>query len=287
MAVKIQTIKDIKRYLLEELTGFYPETEISAFANIIRDRLHLTGQQLLAFPEKPLPGKQASEIVAICKELKTGKPIQYVLGETCFFNCTITLDASTLIPRPETEELVDLILKENRGYNGLIIDIGTGSGAIAIALAVNLPGSMVTATDISAEALKKAGENAALNNVNVQFIESDIFNSETDLFTPAGIIVSNPPYVRESEKKNMHQNVTGFEPHSALFVPDSEPLRYYSAILRFAEKMLEDNGRVYFEINEALWQEMNDLMHSMRYSDVRVREDINGKKRFITGIKNG
>ncbi len=287
MGMKIQTIKDINLYLREELIDLYPETEIIAFANIIKTKFRFTKLQMFAFPESPVTGKQVEEIVRICRELKTGKPIQYILGETNFYNCIIKVNISTLIPRPETEELVDLIIRENKGFTGSLLDIGTGSGAIAIALAVNMPGCTVTGTDISDSALETARRNAALNNASVAFTMSDIFDFKAGMFSGTEIIVSNPPYVRESEKRKMGKNVLGFEPPSALFVPDSDPLKFHAAILEITRLILVSHGKVYFEINEALGKEMADLLASMGYSEIRVINDINGKNRFITGIKNG
>jgi release factor glutamine methyltransferase len=287
MVVKIQTIKDIKLYLEEQLSGLYPETEITAFANIIKTKLQLTKLQAFAFPESPITGKQAAEITNICRELKTGKPIQYITGETSFYNCIIKVNISTLIPRPETEELVDLIIRENRGFTGSILDIGTGSGAIAIALAVNIPGSRVTGTDFSEPALETARLNAALNNAAVKFILSDMLDVKTENLEPADLIVSNPPYVLESEMSQMGKNVLGFEPHSALFVLDSDPLKFYSAILNIARNILALQGKIYFEINEALGNKVCGLLASYNFSGIRVINDINGKQRFVTGIKNG
>jgi release factor glutamine methyltransferase len=286
MVVKIQTIKDIKLYLEEELNGLYPETEIIAFTNLIKTKFRFTKLQMFLFPESPVTGKQAAEIARICMELKTGKPIQYITGETSFYNCTIKVNSSTLIPRPETEELVDLIIKENRGFTGSLLDIGTGSGAIAIALAVNMPGCAVTGTDISDSALDTARDNASLNNASVTFTRSDMLNSDTVILPGTDIIVSNPPYVRESEKSRMEKNVLDYEPHSALFVPDAEPLKFYAAILEIAQRILVTQGKIYFEINEALGKEMSDMLASDGYSEIRVINDINGKERFVTGIKN-
>ena len=168
-----------------------------------------------------------------------------------------------------------------------VLDIGTGSGAIAIALAVNMPGCAVTGTDISDSALDTARKNASLNNASVTFTRSDMLNSGTVILPGTDIIVSNPPYVRESEKSRMEKNVLDFEPHSALFVPDAEPLKFYSAILKIAQRILVTHGKIYFEINEALGKEMSDMLTSDGYSEIRVINDINGKERFVTGIKNG
>ena len=239
----------------------------------------------LYLTERSVNDEQASKIMSICRDLKSGKPIQYIIGETIFYDCIIKLNSATLIPRPETEELVDLIIHENSGYKGNIIDFGTGSGCIAIAIASKLPGSLITGTDISDEALTIAGENAMLNNVKITFLKDDILNPYTGQFERTGIIVSNPPYVRNSEKRMMNRNVLDFEPHSALFVPDDDPLVYYRGILNKAVKILDHKGRIYFEINEMLGESMSLLLESYGYSDIKIITDINGKERIIKGIK--
>jgi release factor glutamine methyltransferase len=286
MGLKILTIKDINIYLAEELHGLYPASEISAFANIIRTKFNFTKLQMAAYPETMVKPSVGKEIKAICHELKSGKPIQYILGETTFYNCTIKVNGATLIPRPETEELVDLIVKENKGFSGSILDIGTGSGAIAIALAVNMPGCTVTGTDVSEEALLVAAENNKVNSAAVRFICDDIFRTPPGIFADIGIIVSNPPYVRESEKKLMATNVLGFEPHSALFVPDEDPLKYYSAILKLARTSLLKEGKLYLEINEALGLETSLLVTSHGFRETSIIQDLNGKERFVKAIKN-
>ena len=287
MGLKIQTIKDIRFYLTTELAESYPEEEIRSLSNIvISSVLGITGMQHLFLTERSVNEKQASEILSICLELKSGKPIQYILGETVFYDCIIKLNSATLIPRPETEELVDLIIRENRGYTGSIIDFGTGSGCIAIALALNLPDAAVTGTDISDEALKAAVANAKMNNADVKFVKNDILNQDTDSLEKAGILVSNPPYVRISEKQLMHRNVLGFEPHSALFVEDSDPLIYYDAVLKKAARLLCTPGKIYFEINEALGKSMVSLAQSYGLSGIELIKDINGKDRIMKGIRH-
>jgi len=288
MGVNIQTIKDIRFYLLKELEEIYQEPEIRALSNItIKTVIGISRLHSLYMQEQKVSGNQAERIIEICKELKTGKPIQYIIGETIFYDCIIRVDSSTLIPRPETEELVDLIIKENRSFRGSIIDVGTGSGCIAIALAANLPDSSVTGLDISREAISKAQENALLNHVDVSFICSDIFNFDFFPDSRADIIVSNPPYVRNSEKKLINRNVIGFEPHTALFVPDNDPLVFYKAILKEAEKILAPGGKLYFEINEAMGKSMGKLMESFGYSKIKIVADINNKERIINGTRNG
>lgn len=288
MVINIHAIKDIKPYLTRELEGIYSEPEISALAGIITKTVLETSRlHSIAFPESPVYQKHINRISRICRELKKGIPLQYILGETNFYNCIIKINKETLIPRPETEELVDLIIKENRGFNGSILDIGTGSGCIAVALAINLPGSSVTGTDISEVALTVARENALINNTKVKFIRSDIFDQEFELFETAGIIVSNPPYIRESEKILMNRNVLDHEPGSALFVPDQSPLMFYEAILNLAKKILIPRGKIYFEINEAMGKPMTDLLISEKFSSVELIRDINGRDRIIKAILNG
>lgn len=288
MAVNLRTIKDIRNYLAKELKETYPEQEINAITHILIytifgiEKLHFLSENGV-----PMTGEVEEKVVSICDQLKKGKPVQYIFGETTFFGCVIRVNRDTLIPRQETEELVDLIIRENRGYRGRIIDIGTGSGCIAIALAVNLPGSEITGIDISLEALKTAVENAALNNVTISFISADIFNCQPGEAFNADIIVSNPPYVRSSEKQFMNRNVLDYEPHNALFVPDENPLVYYHAIVNMAKWALSPGGKLYLEINEAMGDNMAELLRSNDYTEVLIVKDINGKDRIIKAIKNG
>jgi release factor glutamine methyltransferase len=287
MSYNIQTIKDIRLYLTKELKEFIKEPEISAIANIvIKTVTGVTRLHQLNMPEYNITDYQAQRITEICNELRTGKPLQYILGETIFYDLPIKVTGATLIPRPETEELVDLIIKENKGFKGKVIDFGTGSGCIAIALAHNLPGAKITGIDISDEALTVAKENALLNKATVTLLKSDMLKFDYEAVNNTDIIVSNPPYVRESEKNYMNKNVIDFEPHLALFVSDSDPLVYYRSILNVAEKILRKGGKVYFEINEAMGKSMFELFESFGYSSVQVVHDINGKERIIKGKKD-
>ena len=288
MGVKIETIKDIRFFLLKELSGVYPEPEIRVLSDIIiktvtgRTKLH----QLYDNGYK-VEKRDVERIIAITEELKSGRPVQYIIGETIFYNCTFKVNNFTLIPRPETEELVDLIIRENKGYEGNIIDLGSGSGCIAIALAANLTSAVVTGIEISDDAIRIARENAVLNKVKVSFKKDDIFTLDYVKIGNAGIIVSNPPYVRNSEKQMMAKNVLDFEPPLALFVTDTDPLIYYKAILEIAEYILLPGGRLYFEINEAMGKEMKQLVKSFDYSEVEIIKDIHEKERIIKGRKNG
>ena len=287
MGVKIRTIIDFRFYLAKELNAIYKEPEIRILADIlIKTVTGITKLHQLYNNEYRLNDGEVQKVIEFVEELKTGKPIQYIVGETTFYNCTIKLNDSTLIPRPETEELVNLIIRENRGYQGNIIDFGSGSGCIAIALAANLTHSALTGIEISADAIKIAQQNSVLNNVKVSFIKDDIFNFDPEEISKAGIIVSNPPYVRESEKLLMARNVLNFEPPLALFVNDSDPLIYYKAILKLADKILLPGGRLYFEINEMMGKPMILLLKSFDYSEIEILADINNKERIIKGRKN-
>lgn len=288
MSFNIKTIKDIRIFLSAELEDIYQEAEKNSVINLIIMTLFgISKLHQILNSDLAVTSAQDEKIKEVCRDLKTGRPVQYVLGETIFYDCKIKISESVLIPRPETEELVQLIISENKDFNGEIIDFGTGSGCIAIALAANLKGAGITGTDISAAALAIAEENAKINSVNITLIESDIFNFRANSFRKPSIIVSNPPYVRNSEKKLMHKNVLGFEPHQALFVDDSDPLAYYISILEIAEKILLPGGKIYFEFNEAFGKHMTELLNSFKYLNTTVVKDINGKDRFIKGTKNG
>jgi release factor glutamine methyltransferase len=288
MAVKLQTIKDIRNYISGELTGSYSERESAGISNIIISKVFEMNMisSLLKENEMLAGRKQTETVTRYCRKLKTGEPVQYVIGETLFYDCIIRVNTGVLIPRPETEELVDLILKEYKGFTGSIIDIGTGSGCIAVALAVNLPSSKIIGIDKSRRAIKTAVKNAELNNSAVSFLKADLFNIDAYQIQNADIIVSNPPYVRISEKQFMRRNVLDFEPHRALFVPDNNPLKFYRAILNLAGNILNPGGSVWFEINEAMGKSVQDLLESYNYSGVKIIKDINGKDRFAKGKKD-
>ena len=287
MSVNIQTITDIRKLIKNELSPLYPEEEIRSLSDIIIKTL-FGGSRLhhLAEPGMVVPFEMVKKIEEITARLRNGIPIQYIVGETIFYNCHLRVNYHTLIPRQETEELVDLIIKENKGYQGEIIDIGTGSGCIAIALAKYMTGAHITAIDISAEAIKTAKLNADDNAVAISFLEADILVPDKIPRLQAGIIVSNPPYVRESEKKFMHRNVLDHEPHQALFVPDNDTLMFCRAILDAAKTLMIPAGKIYLEINEALGDEVATLTKRYGFINVSVVKDLNGKERFVKGEKN-
>ena len=254
---------------------------------------HITGlsmTQLLAERDFCLSEEQQKWYVEAIERLKNNEPLQHVMGQCEFYGRKFKCDGRALVPRPETEELVEWIISMHNAqctvHNSFnILDIGTGTGCIALSLAKELAEAEVTALDISPEALSLAHENAEILEVkNVVFVEGDILNMDDkhvvakDKYT---VIVSNPPYVRECEKKDMEANVLEYDPHTALFVSDEDPLKFYRAIGEFALTHLEDGGALYFEINQYLGQETCDLLIAMGYRNVEMREDINGNPRMI------
>ena len=260
---------------------------------------HITGlstAQLLAEPNLQLTEEQQVWMDdAICR-LGNNEPLQHVLGYSEFYGHRFKCDRRALVPRPETEELVEWIISmhnaqcttnslelQRKMHNLNILDIGTGTGCIALSLAKELPEAKVSALDISKEALSLARENANILEVkNVDFIEGDIlnksFNSQLSTFN---LIVSNPPYVRECEKAEMEANVLDYDPHTALFVSDEDPLIFYRAIGEFALTHLKNGGALYFEINQYLGRETCDMLVAMGYRNVEMREDVNGNARMV------
>jgi len=281
-------MREIRKLISTGLSDLYPPREIeSLFSVITKTVLNKDTLRHLADNDLVITNNQLQRVVEIISQLKTGKPIQYILGETTFYDCIFKVNGHVLIPRQETEELVDMIIRENRGIKGRIIDIGTGSGCIAVTLAKNLGGAEITGLDISPEAVEIARHNAILNNADVNFIVADIFNLPHGMLYPADIIVSNPPYVRESEKEKMHRNVVNFEPHTALFVSDSDPLVHYRKIIEISDTVLVPGGKIYFEINESLGYLFEELMCNHGFKNVEIIKDLNNKDRFVKGTFNG
>lgn len=274
------------QYIEAELAGLYPETEIKAITRILLE--HFTGmsftEQLLN-RHKQVETKVFEKIRAAVSRLKKHEPVQYIVGETVFFGLKIKVNPSVLIPRPETEELVDLVLDKISGRKLSVLDIGTGSGCIALAIASRLNDSVVSGTDISPGALETARQNAKANHLDVHFFQSDILNWEKRKWKCYDVIVSNPPYVRESEKTRMLSNVLAFEPAQALFVADDDPLLFYRRILDFAEAYLSAGGSIFFEINEHFGNQMMKILEARQFANIECRKDINGKERFISGVK--
>jgi release factor glutamine methyltransferase len=304
----MKTIKDVFLSFQQGLNEVYESREIEAITLLVLEEIAgISRAKLKAFPEDDVPGEAVERILAILDELNTGKPVQYILGTTEFYGLNFLVNPATLIPRPETEELVEWVLEESRKFKVesqravSILDIGTGSGCIAISLKKNLPDALVTAIDISADALHTATQNAVINNVKVDLMEVDIlstqksdgpvnpkvegtssFNIQHSMFD---IIVSNPPYVTLEDKLRMHQNVTGFEPHTALFVPEDDPLIFYKAIADYAAEHLSADGLLFFEINENFGKETVDLLADKGFADSELRKDMSGRDRMVKVVR--
>jgi release factor glutamine methyltransferase len=268
-----------------ELQGLYPDTEIRSFSNLIIEKLTgFSRTEILVNKNTLFSDEQRHVIETFIEKLKKNVPIQYILGETEFFGLPFYVNESVLIPRPETEELVDWIRNENdRNANLHLLDIGTGSGCIPISLKHEFPKATVDAFDISEKALETAKNNADRNKLKVNFAKVDILNAP-DFEKRWDIIVSNPPYVTELEKNEMLPNVLDHEPHLALFVPDNDPLLFYRQIALFAQKHLQTNGKLYFEINREFGQACVDLLAEMGFQDIELRKDISGNDRMVRSI---
>jgi release factor glutamine methyltransferase len=282
----MNTVKYLVADTRQKLSFLYNDQEVTSL--ISRMFNHYFGwnkADLLLNAEKILEGDKLAQITDSFKKLSQGVPLQYITGEVQFAGATLIVKSGVLIPRPETEELVGLIIKDNlhRQYASFnILDLGTGSGCIAIGLALAFRSASVDATDISEEALQVAGENAALNKVSARFLPVDILdNSQMDSLAGYDLIVSNPPYVTESEKAFMQRNVLEHEPSIALFVPDEDPLLFYRAVGSFAFRHLVRPGLLYLEINERFGPETRQMLLQQGFEKADLLRDLYGKDRFI------
>lgn len=276
-------------YIKDSLKETYPPGEITGFIRLIMEHVcGLPPHRLLMCKGKELSETEKKCIRKIVERLTKSEPIQYILGEVSFYGLPLLVNPSVLIPRPETEELADLIIKHYSGRKIRLLDIGTGSGCIAVTLAKYLPGSDVTAIDISGEALETAAENAKRNRVNIAFLQTDILDipkAITDIPGKFDLIVSNPPYVTEKEKMYMQKNVLLYEPSTALYVPDNDPLLFYRAIAAFGKNSLKTGGAFYGEINTQCGGEILDLLEESGYVHGEVIPDLSGKNRIVKANK--
>lgn len=278
------TWNEYYRYYLNQLQNVYAVEEASAITGLVfQNKTGVTKKDIITAPGKIITTEQKTILDKTLEQLLTHKPVQQITGETWFYNLPFIINEHVLIPRPETEELVKKILDENTG-NISIIDIGSGSGCISIALKKNLPNASVTSVDVSKEALLTARQNAEANETEINFIALDFLNTnEWQHLSEYDIIVSNPPYIPLTEKEQMDKNVTEHEPHSALFVPDTNPLLFYKAIAEFARTHLKHQGKIYVETHAdyaiqvaAVFQE-----HS---NSTQVLKDISGKQRIVAAF---
>jgi release factor glutamine methyltransferase len=281
--------KNYKTTFLQELSSVYDEKEIESFFYLVLENFHDKKRIDLALnPQMEMDAEQLLRWQSVLAELKKQKPIQYILGETEFYGLPFLVNENVLIPRPETEELVELIVSNNqitKSTNPLkILDIGTGSGCIPISLKKNLPNAEVYAIDVSEGALATAKKNAELNKVQVTFLLQNILETE-ELEQRFDIIVSNPPYVRNLEKAEINPNVLEYEPHLALFVEDNDALLFYQKIAQLAMKNLNPNGQLYFEINQYLGKETIKLLQDLGFKNIELRQDIYGNDRMIKSTR--
>jgi release factor glutamine methyltransferase len=274
------TRREIFKELVSVAGECYPEVEARQIAEMIITSFGgITRNDLLIEPDKEL---EITNLDAIFSDLRRWRPVQYIVGKAEFADMELTVREGVLIPRPETEELVDWVAQETR-RGAKILDVCTGSGCIAIALSRKVKDSTVWAMDISRDALVIARSNAEEYAPDVSFVEGDALTDFEPYFRGVTFdaIVSNPPYIPDSDRSLMRQNVTEHEPHIALFVEDSDPLVFYRAIARTGRKLLADDGRLYFEIYESLVEEMKSMLETEGYADIVVREDFRGKPRMI------
>lgn len=278
-------MKRIIQAIKYELGRCYPTGETAALTRIISTEiLDIPQSTFFLKDDVTLTPRQETLFYCTIERLKKHEPIQYIIGYCDFCGLTFKVTPDTLIPRPETSELVEWITEEQKGDKVNILDIGTGSGCIAISLSCKLPGCNIAAWDISPGALAVAEENNRSNGTEVTFSQVDIlvYQPQDEMFD---IIVSNPPYIKENEKKSMEANVLDWEPHTALFVPDNDPLLFYRAIAEKALAMLTSGGALYFEINRAHGAETVEMLKSLGYIETELRKDLAGNDRMIKAIR--
>jgi len=284
-----KTVSHIVNRIKINLANLYPDNEIQSFIYLIFEYLlNYTKIDIHINSNKTISRRTEKRIDEIINDLKKYKPVQYIFGKSEFYGLHFRVSPDVLIPRQETEELVDWIIKDARGNKSKILDIGTGCGCIAVALAKVMAHSVIDAMDASAKAIKLAKYNALMNEVAVNFTLYDIMKNDMEkISTDYDIIASNPPYIRESEKSALPKNVLNYEPRESLFVPDDDPLIFYRVIAEFGVHALKGGGRVYFEVNEALANEVVEELARHDYKKIEIKKDIAGKDRMVKAYKTG
>ena len=282
-----KTISDIVSRIKINLVNHYSGNEIQNFIYLIFEYLlNYTKIDIHINSNKTISDKTEKQVNEIIDDLKRYKPVQYIFGKTEFCGLPFRVSSCVLIPRQETEELVDWLIKDNRGNKTKILDIGTGCGCIAVVLAKVLPHSVIKAIDVSSKAIELARYNAYINRVSVNFSQYDILKYKANkINADYDIIVSNPPYIRESEKSGLPENVLKYEPQESLFVPDDDPLIFYRTIAAFGLQALKEMGRLYFEVNEALANDVAEELTRHNYKKIEIKKDILGKDRMIKAFK--
>ena len=286
MTSENMSVSTIVQLFRQELSANYPKGEVESFiALAFEDVLEYSRVDTIMNANEVIPFQYIERFFGILESLQKFQPIQYILGKTVFYGLPIQVNSHVLIPRPETEELVHWILKDEWKDGITVVDLGTGSGCIALSLKDHLKNADVHGVDVSIEALNVAKRNAVKNNLKVDFFQFDILKQESLGFTKYDIMVSNPPYVRMSEKEWMEKNVLNHEPHPAIFVDEEEPLIFYRKIVDLAEGNLKKGGKIFFEINEAHGAEVVQLLEDRGYESVTLKKDYNGKDRMVSGVK--
>ncbi|MEO9477002.1 MAG: peptide chain release factor N(5)-glutamine methyltransferase [Cyclobacteriaceae bacterium] len=277
-------VSAIYKETVQELSSIYDQREAEIMCNLLfEDLLGISKTDRVLRPDFTLEAEKVGKINSALRRLLLHEPVQHVIGHTHFYGRNFKVNHHTLVPRPETEELVDLIIKENQKSHVKILDIGTGTGCIPVSLALEMKESDVYAIDISAEALALAKENAQLNQANISFSKTDILTEELKE-NELDIIVSNPPYIPHLEKSQMDKNVLEYDPEIALFVPDEDPLLFYRVIGEKALKTLKTGGKLYFEIHEKYGKATTELLENQGYTEVTVFQDLQGKDRMVCAI---
>ncbi len=281
-----KSVSEYIQFMQEELKSLYPASEIRQFSRLIFSFLmDFSSTDLLLKGDELLSDSQMSFLDESIERLKSHEPIQYVLGETEFLDLTLKVNPSTLIPRPETEELVVWITDSIEPGHKSVLDIGTGSGCIALGIKSKKPKLSVEAWDVSEDALKISKVNAKLNDLVISLSRKDIltFQPDSDCTRKYDVVVSNPPYVLDSEKEVMESNVLEYEPHLALFVENDDPLIFYRKITEVAKIILKKGGFLFFEINEAYGDEVKEILSENGFTDIQIRKDLSGKDRMVRG----
>ncbi|HMK02782.1 MAG TPA: peptide chain release factor N(5)-glutamine methyltransferase [Ferruginibacter sp.] len=277
-------IKELYRNFLVQLQQIYSLSEATVIADWVFEKIAgVKRTELIKNPSLQLGNKTTGHLNQAFAQLLQHKPVQYVLGEAWFYHMKLKVNSHVLIPRPETEELVELLVADRKSKltDPAILDIGTGSGCIPIAIKKNLPASMVTSVDVSEDALSLAKENAAQHNTSIRFIQMDFLDESNWSRLPRpDVIISNPPYIPLKEKDKLNKNVSGFEPHLALFVPDASPLIFYEKIADFGKKNLMPDGKIYLETHEEHAEEVMALFIK-RYAAATIKKDMYGKERMV------
>ena len=281
MFVSSNLLRDLLPYFKRKLKAVYDEREVESIFVLFCEHRFALGRSEALTGDKRLTESELLEFRDVVNRLQTYEPIQYILGETEFYGFKFKVNSHVLIPRPETEELVDLVVKKYQGISDLnVLDIGTGSGCIPITLSKRLNSASVSATDISAEALQLAKENAELNLAKVDFKHIDLFSDQMNTLGKFELIISNPPYIPIVDKNAMHRNVLDFEPHLALFVPDEDAVRFYKRILDFATSHLTEKGEIYFELHPDHGDAVLKYATSKGFKQGTLIKDLSGKNRF-------